>query len=155
MHISPHQGRSYWLATDLHTFKVVGADTEGRFTLTEVTARPEFGPPPHIHHRQDETFYVIEGTLEIVYQGKTFTAGPGSVVHLEKGRVHSHRAVGNGPARALAIYTPGGLDQFIAEAGIPATDRSAVPQPPSMPELERIVAIATKYGIEVPPPPAG
>ena len=152
MYVSANEGKSFWLTTDRHTFKLTGADTNGAFTLIEVKLSPEFGPPPHIHHRQDECFYVLEGALEITYEGRTFTAGAGSVVHLARGRLHTHRAAGNAPARALALYTPSGLDHFIEEAGTPVTDPSVVPAPPSLPELEQIVAIAGKHGIEVPAP---
>ena len=151
MHVAPNAGKSFWLTTDRHTFKLVGADTNGAFTLIEVIARPEFGPPPHIHHRQDECFYVLEGEFEFTYEGRTFTAGAGSVVHLAKGRVHTHRAAGNRPARALNVTTPAGVEKFIEEAGTPVTDPAAVPAPPAMPALEKIVAIAVKHGIEVPP----
>ena len=106
MHVAPNAGKSFWLTTDRHTFKLVGADTNGAFTMIEVIARPEFGPPPHIHHRQDECFYVLDGEFEFTYEGRTFTAGAGSVVHLAKGRVHTHRGAGNRPARALNVTTP-------------------------------------------------
>ncbi len=149
MHVSPRAGKSFWLLTDLFTVKAVGADTSGAFTLFEVTANPGFGPPPHTHHREDESFYVLEGVFEISYENRTFTAGAGSFVHLLKGRLHRHQAVGNAPARVLALYTPAGLERFIEEAGKPAGDTSSTPAPPEMPELERIVAIAKKYGIEV------
>jgi quercetin dioxygenase-like cupin family protein len=153
VHVSPHEGKSFWLLTDLHTLKVVDADSDGAFTLTEVTANPGFGPPPHTHHRQNECFYVLEGTFEFFYENRTFTADAGSVIHLPKGRVHNHRAVGNVPARALVVYTPAGLERFLEEAGKPAVDRSSPPAPPEPPELEKIVAIAKKYGIEVPTAP--
>jgi quercetin dioxygenase-like cupin family protein len=152
--LAPGEGTSsHWLGTDLHTFKAVTQTTGGAYTLTELTARPEFVPPPHIHHREDEAFYVLEGRFEFSYEGRTFTAGPGSFVYLAKGRVHQHGASG-GPARALVVHTPSGLEHFIAEAGKPATDRSAVPAAPPLEELQQMVAIAQKYGIEVPPPPS-
>lgn len=154
MHVSPQQGKSFWLTTDRHTFKLVSADTGGAFTLIETVADPSFGPPPHIHHRQDETFYVLEGSVEFSLDGRTFTAGVGSVVYLPKGHLHTHRAVGNGKARVLALYTPAGLERFIEEAGTPVTDPKATPAPPAMPVLEKIVAIARDHGIEVPPPAA-
>jgi quercetin dioxygenase-like cupin family protein len=150
--LSPNAGKSFWLTTDQHTLKLVSEDTNGAFSMIEVTARPEFGPPPHIHHRQDECFYILEGSFEFTYEGRKFTAGRGSVVHLARGRVHTHRAAGNAPARALALYTPAGLEQFIEEAGTPVVDPAATPAAPTMPDLEKIVAIASKYGIEVPPP---
>ena len=154
MHVSASEGKSFWLTTDRHTFKLTGADTNGALTLIEVTARPEFGPPPHIHHRQDECFYILEGAFEFTADGRTFTAGAGSVVHLARGRVHTHRAAGTAPARALALYTPAGVERFIEEAGTPVADSSVVPAPPALADLERIVAIAGKHGIEVPPPSA-
>jgi hypothetical protein len=64
-----------------------------------------------------------------------------------------HRAVGDAPARALVLNTPAGIEKFIEEADEPVTDRVSPPASPEMSELERIVMIAQKYGIEVPPPP--
>jgi len=152
MHIPANAGRSFWLTTDRHTLKLTGADTGGAFTLIETVARPEFGPPPHIHHRQDECFYVLDGAFEFSLDGKTFTAGAGSVVNLPKDHVHTHRATGTAPARALIMYTPAGLERFLEEAGTPVADPVATSAPPAMPDLERIVMIAMKHGIEVPPP---
>src|SRR5207249_4460518 len=78
-------GRSFWLLTDLHTFKVVGDDTNGAFTVAELTAGPELGPPPHIHRNHDESFYVLDGIFDFSLAGRSFTAGAGSFVHLPKG----------------------------------------------------------------------
>ena len=145
---------SRWFATDLWTFKAVGEQTGGAYTLAEVVASPDFVPPPHIHHRQDEGFYVLDGQFEFWLDNRTFTAGPGSFVYLPKGRLHRHGATGGKQARALLMYTPAGLERFIFEASRPATNRAERPAPPALPELERIVAIAQQHGIEVPPAPA-
>ena len=151
IHLGKGEGKSFWLLTDLHTFKVVGDDTNGAFTVSELTAGPELGPPPHIHRDNDESFYILEGTFDFSLAGQAFTADAGSFVYLPKDVVHTHRAGGGGSARALVIQSPAGVERFIAEAGTPATDPSARPAPPEMSELERIVAIALKHGIEVPP----
>ena len=148
VHLGNGEGKSFWLLTDLHTFKVVGDDTNGAFTVAELTAGPEIGPPPHIHHKSDESF---EGIFDFSLAGQPFTAGAGSFVHLPKGVVHTHRAGGGAPARALVIQSPAGVERFIEEAGKPATDPAVRPAPPEMAALERIVAIAQKHGIEVPP----
>jgi quercetin dioxygenase-like cupin family protein len=144
------QGKSFWLLTDLHTFKVTGADTGGAFVVAELTAGPEMGPPPHIHRNADESFYVLEGLFEFMLAGQTFTAGPGAFVHLPRGVVHTHKAAGGAAARAIVIQSPAGVEKFIEEAGKPATNLSARPAPPEMSELGRIVDIAKKHGIEVP-----
>jgi quercetin dioxygenase-like cupin family protein len=150
--IGPGKGNSFWLLTDLHTFKVVGEDTNGAFTVAELTAGPEMGPPPHIHRNADESFYILEGTFEFSLAGQAFTAGAGSFVYLPKGVVHTHQAGGGRPAKALVLQTPAGVERFIAEAGTPAPDVSTRPGPPDQATLERIVGAALKHGIEVPQP---
>src|SRR5213594_1892098 len=144
-------GRSFWLLTDLHTFKVVGDDTNGAFTIAELTAGPELGPPPHLHRHADESFYILEGTFDFSLAGRPFSAGAGAFVYLPKGVIHTHRAGGGKPARALVMQSPAGVERFIQEAGTPATDLTATPAPPGQADFERILAIAQKHGIEVPP----
>ena len=151
VHVGRGEGKSFWLLTDLHTFKVVGDDTNRAFTVAELTAGPELGPPPHIHRNSDESFYILEGTFDFSLAGQAFTAGAGAFVYLPKGVVHTHRAGGGASARALVIQSPAGVERFIEEAGKLATDPSVRPAPPERSELERIVAIAQRHGIEVPP----
>ena len=151
VHVSKGEGKSFWLLTDLHTFKVVGDDTNGALAVAELTAGPELGPPPHIHRNNDESFYILEGTFDFSLAGQAFTAHAGAFVHLPRGVVHTHRAGGGAPARALVIQSPAGVERFIEEAGKPATDPSVRPAPPEMWELERVLAIAQKHGIEVQP----
>ena len=145
------EGKSFWLLTDLHTFKIVGDDTNGAFTVAELLAGPELGPPPHIHHNSDESFYILEGTFDFSLAGQAFSAGPGAFVYLPKGVVHTHKAGGGAPAKALVTQVPAGVERFIQEAGKPATDPSVRPAPPESSEFQRIVTIAQKHGIEVPP----
>lgn len=151
VHLGRGEGRSFWLLTDLHTFKVVGADTNGAFTIAELLAGPEMGPPPHIHRNNDETFYILEGTFDFLLAGRAFSAGAGEFVYLPKGVVHTHRAGSGAPAKALVTQTPAGVERFIEEAGRPALDPSVRPAPPATSELARIVDIARKHGIDVPP----
>jgi len=145
------EGTSFWLLTDLFTFKVTGDQTGGAFSVAEVDAGPELGPPPHVHRDADESFYILEGTFDFSLAGEAFSAGPGAFVHLPKGVVHTHRAGGGAAAKALVIQSPAGVERFIEEAGQPAASGSARPAPPGMAELGRIVAIAQKHNIEVPP----
>jgi quercetin dioxygenase-like cupin family protein len=151
MNIDKGAGKAYWLLLDLHTFKVTGADTNGALTVAELVARPELAPPPHIHKNADESFYILEGTFDFMLAGTRFSAGRGAFVHLPKGVVHQHGAGGGAPARALVMQSPAGVEHFIAEAGQPATNPSVPPAPPQPSDLGRIVAIALKHGIEVPP----
>ena len=92
-------GGSVWLAGELYTSKVVSEDTGGAFALAEAITPPEGGPPPHVHHREDEAFYVLEGELEFMTEDGTIRAGAGSFVHVPKGTLHTYKNVGMTSAR--------------------------------------------------------
>jgi mannose-6-phosphate isomerase-like protein (cupin superfamily) len=153
--LSPTEGRPWWFLTELYLIKVVSEDTNGAFTVAEVTAPPQSPPAPHIHHREDEFYYIVEGEFEFLDVDRTFTAGAGSLVYLPKHRLHSHSNPADVPAKALVLYTPAGnIEKFIEEVSKPPTDPTSLPPPPEEADIERLVTIAVeKYGFEVPPPP--
>ena len=107
IHVAPGEGEMRWVVGDLVTFKMVGEDAKGAFALAEEVT-PQGGPPPHMHTREDETFYVVEGKLEFVVGERTFSASAGSVVHGPRGLMHSFRNVGTTPSRMAVIITPAG-----------------------------------------------
>src|SRR5437868_2686453 len=131
--------------TDLHTFKVVGADTDGAFAVAELTADFALGPPPHIHHNADESFYILEGTFDFSLAGQAFSAGPGAFVYLPKGVVHTHKAGGGASAKALVVQSPSGVEDFVKAAGKPATDPSVRPGPPTEADLVKVLTAAPKF----------
>jgi mannose-6-phosphate isomerase-like protein (cupin superfamily) len=92
--------------------KASGRSTGGSLTLIELDI--DGGPPRHTHIREDESFYVLTGTLEVECGSDRFQAGPGSFVFLPRNLPHVFRSV-SGPATALLIVTPGGLDEYFAE----------------------------------------
>ena len=92
--------------------KASGRSTGGSLTLIEVAI--DGGPPRHTHTREDESFYVLTGTLDVECGDDRFQAGPGSFVFLPRNLPHVFQSVG-GPATALLIVTPGGLDEYFAE----------------------------------------
>ena len=134
------------------TFKATSEDTGGAYTITEETWPPQEGPPPHIHHTQEETFYILQGEMEFVTDGNTTTrATAGSLVRIPKGVMRDYRNVGPEPARVLVLFVPGGFEGFFEEVGEVVTASSAPREGP--PDVERLVATAAKYGCEIPPPP--
>jgi mannose-6-phosphate isomerase-like protein (cupin superfamily) len=92
--------------------KASGRSTRGSLTLIETTV--EGGPPRHTHTREDESFYVLTGSLDVECGEDRFQAGPGSFVFLPRNLPHTFRSL-DGPATALLIATPGGLDEYFAE----------------------------------------
>jgi mannose-6-phosphate isomerase-like protein (cupin superfamily) len=112
-----------------------GRSTAGSLTLIELAI--DGGPPRHAHTREDESFYVLTGALEVECGEDRFQAGPGSFVFLPRNLPHVFRSVG-GPATALLIVTPGGLDEYFAELSA-ALAASAGPA--------RVRTIQRAYGI--------
>ena len=154
--VGPEEGRSLWVLGELVTLKVASEQTGGAYSLFEVVSQPQGGPLPHIQHREDECFYVLEGEFEFLNNGCVFGMGPGSLVYVPKGNLHAYKNVGNEPGRMLVSQTPGGLhERFFEELGEPATDRETPPVDEGPPELGRIAGVAVKYGIEIPPSPEG
>lgn len=150
--LPPREGKLMWVLGDLYRFMARGGDTGGTYALVETTATPGLpGPPPHIHHNEDEAFYVLGGEVELMVDGATSTAGAGSFVNIPKGTLHTFRNAGTTPARFLAIVAPTGFEGFLEEVGEPATDLSSPPEGP--PDVEKVLAAAPKYGLEIPPPP--
>jgi mannose-6-phosphate isomerase-like protein (cupin superfamily) len=154
--VEPGERSSLWVLGELVTRKVASEQTGGAYSLFEVLSQPQGGPRPHIQHREDECFYVLEGEYAFLNDGCVFGMGPGSLVYVPRGNLHAYKNVGNGPGRMLVSQTPGGLyERFLEELGEPATDRATLPVPEGPPELGRIAAVAAEYGIEIPPSPEG
>lgn len=150
-HVAPGEGKALWVAGDLVTLKVVGEDTDGTFVLGEEVSPPGGGPPPHVHRREDEAFCVLEGEYEFFVGGRTIRAGAGSVVYGPRNVPHAFKNVGTTPARMLAFVAPAGFQGFLEEAGEEATEGSSPPKP-GREEIERVLAAAPRYGIEMLPP---
>ncbi|MBA2376940.1 MAG: quercetin 2,3-dioxygenase [Actinomycetota bacterium] len=151
-HSPEGEGKMLWVLDSLITFKLTGEDTNGEMTLMDSVIMPQSGPPPHIHEREDETFYVLEGEFEFMAGGETIRASPGSVVYGPRGIIHTYRNVGDEAGRFLTMITPSGLEDFFHEIGEPVTDPTT--PPPITPEkIEHLLAIGPKYGLEIPPPP--
>ena len=96
-HIPPGKGRrSLWVLGEVVTYKIPSQRTGGAYALFEVITRPGAGPPPHVQHREDESFYALEGEFEFLSGEKVFRVGAGSLLYVPKGTLHSHKNVGGG-----------------------------------------------------------
>src|SRR3712207_6623021 len=92
-------GKSLRVLGELVTYKITSYQTGGAYSLFEVVTHPAGGPPPHVQHREDEAFYVLEGEYEFVVEGRTMRVGAGSLIYVPRGNLHAHKTVGEEPGR--------------------------------------------------------
>jgi quercetin dioxygenase-like cupin family protein len=139
---------SVWYSGHLLTFLATGEDNQGRFALIEVLGRKGNVPPPHIHHREDETFYILEGEMTASVGGRTIKGTPGTAIFLPRDVVHSFE-IESEQMRMLVLLTPAGGEGYFKECSVPAPTMTLPPPPEvSYGEIEKLLAVGAKYGIE-------
>jgi quercetin dioxygenase-like cupin family protein len=117
-----------------------GEQTGGAFTRFVETTPPGCGPPPHLHEREDESFYVLEGCVSFFIEGRWIEAHPGDTVFAPRQQVHAFKNNTDQPTQMLIETMPSGFENFFAEAAV----EFAKPEGPSM---QRALQIAESYGI--------
>ncbi|MEI9959843.1 MAG: cupin domain-containing protein [Limisphaerales bacterium] len=125
--------------------RIYGRDTGGVLAVVESHDTPGGGPPPHIHHREDETFQILEGEYEFTVAGKSFIAKPGATIFAPRGVPHTYRCLDKTPGKFVVVLTPGGFEEFFEEIG------AMTPQ--QQQDIPRVMEIGKKYGLEFLPPP--
>jgi quercetin dioxygenase-like cupin family protein len=142
--------RLIWSFNMLMDVKATAEETGGALSVIDSRLTPAANPPMHVHHDEDEAWFVLEGELEFFCAGREpRLAGPGDFVFGQRGVPHRFE-VRSPEARVLVLGTPGGAERFFREMGEPATD--AVLPAPRQPDVERVVAIGATHNIEILPP---
>ncbi len=149
---TPPQGRTFAVVGDIYRFLVTGKETNGSYAQWEAIVPPGGGPPPHIHSREEEGFYVLEGEITFTVEGKRLVAKAGTFANMPPGTQHSFKNESQRPARMLITVAPAGLEQMFFESGVPLPEGSSSTTPPTMEEIEKLLAIAPNYGIRISPP---
>lgn len=118
--------------------------TNGAFGLIESWEMPVgFASPYHTHHREDESFYVLEGEMAFVCGGNWLKAGPGTFIYGPREIAHGFKVIGNSPASMLLMCSPGGFERFVLEQAAPITE------PPSPPDMAKLMMLAGQFGIDI------
>jgi mannose-6-phosphate isomerase-like protein (cupin superfamily) len=151
--LAREEGQAIWFLGTLMTLKATGAQTDSQFSLIEQVLPPGFAPPLHVHHAEDEAFYVIDGTITFYCGDQSFAAQAGAFVYLPKEIPHAFLVEGDQPARLLQFTAPAGLEHFHIEMGEPAPGQ--ILPPPTAPDIPKLLALAPKYHFEVVGPPPG
>jgi mannose-6-phosphate isomerase-like protein (cupin superfamily) len=141
-------GQSFWLMGDFYAIKTTAEQTGGSYSIIEIESFPGNGPPPHIHHKEDECFYVVEGAFSVIMGDRAFDVADGDFVRIPKGTPHTYRNVGAIPGRILVILSPGGLERMWAELGQPGS-LNEPPQKDDPSFLNRLLSLAPQYGLEI------
>ena len=145
--VAAGDGERIWIVGDTMTLKATGERTGGSLVLIENLTAPGGGPPPHVHTREDEFFYVLDGTFEIRIGDQLHEVGPGGFAFVPRGTVHNFRNTAETPSRILVGFTPTGIEGFFRESGRPATDDGPAP-PVDKDEIVRTMAAAPEYGLQ-------
>ncbi len=138
-------GEPIWFLNALTIIKLSAEQTGGRFALLEDRLPAGRESPYHLHHNEDETFYLLDGEFTFYSGSDKFTGSAGTTVFLPRGIPHGFRADTAG--RMLILTTPAGFDSFVRDAGEPAT--SLVLPEPKEPDFAKLTALAAKYKIDI------
>src|ERR1700682_38783 len=141
--LSNGDGEGIWFLGTLMTVKAGREQTRGGFTLIEQISPPAFVAPPHVHDAEEESFYVLEGQLQVTCGDQTWTVNSGGFVLLPRGIPHAFSVTGGVGAKLLQISSPADFEQFAAEAGEPAP--SLTLPPPGEPNIPKLLAAMAKY----------
>ena len=128
------------------SFKVRSSETDGALTVFENRVPPGPGTPLHVHHNEDEAWYILEGEFRFRLGDEISTRSAGSFVFIPRTTAHCWQNVGEEPARVLVIFTPSGIERFFDEfAKLPA----------GPPDLETLNKIGQRFAMDVLGPPLG
>lgn len=121
--------------------RVHGRDTGGGLSVVETHDEPGGGPPLHIHHREDETFQILEGEYEFTIGEQTILTKPGTTLFAPRGIAHTYRYIGKAPGRLMCIITPSGFEGFFEEIGAMSSQQQQ--------DIPRVMEIAKKFELEI------
>ncbi|WP_322818889.1 quercetin 2,3-dioxygenase [Tepidiforma sp.] len=148
--LAVEEGEAIWFAGALMVLKATGDRTGGRFAFMDQRTPGDYAVPRHVHGREDESWYILEGEVTFYCGDETFTAGPGAWVFAPKGIPHAFR-VGPAGARLLTMAWPAGFADFVRAAGQPASALT-LPEPAPL-DIEQLTVLGRQHGIEIVGPP--
>lgn len=145
----PGEGKTIAVVGDVYRFLATGEETNGQYALWEALVPPGGGPPPHVHSREEEGFYILEGEITFRIGDETLVATPGIFANMPVGTPHSFKNESASPARMLISVAPAGMEKMFFEFGTVLPSGTTTAPPPTHEEIEKLLEIAPRYGIEV------
>lgn len=148
----PGEGPVFSAVGDIYRILASGEQTAGAYALCEARVLPGGGPPPHVHRREDESFFILEGEITFMLDGRKVLAKTGSFLQSPRNLPHAFKNESSAPARMLIFTTPSGFEKFMAEFAQRVPSFDSPPLPVTEVEIQKLLAVAPKYGIEILPP---
>lgn len=146
--VKPHERRIIETSGDICSFMALGEDTDNAYGFMESLIPPGGGPPPHIQHWNEEGFYIAEGELTFVVDGKEVVLGAGDFVNVPKEVVHSFTNKTNKKARILVIMSPSVEEYYLLAVGHQIADVNAPLPPTTAEDVEKYLTLSPEYGLE-------
>lgn len=144
--------RKYNVLNILMNFHAFPSDVDGKYCFVECLVPVGAGAPPNHHAGETEAFYVVDGAVGFLVDGREWVARAGEFVPIPDGAVHAFKAVGDGPARILILNAPGHMhDAFFTGIGNPLPDDQTALPAPSQPDIAAVLAKAHETGMTILP----
>ncbi len=146
--VSTMDGPAYWFLNSLNIVIATTDASGGAFSLVHHTAPPGHATPYHLHHEEDEAFFVLDGEFTFTCDGKKTIVGPGGYIFLPRNIPHGIKCTGPAPSTMLILAMPGsGFVGMMIEMAKPAEQRTL--PAPTAPDIERLTLLCAKYRIEI------
>ena len=155
IHVRAGEGEAVWAMSSLFEMKLDGAASAGALAVMEVTQPPGVATPLHIHRREAEAFFILDGTMLYEADGLLQRLEGGSFMYLPQGVPHRFRVIGSSPVRFLGLVVPAGLEDLYRSVGGPAEGRRLPDPTPEevAAEIAKWATVAPDHGLEVVGPP--
>lgn len=146
--VSITEAPAYWFLGNLNIVLATSESTGGAYAMVYQVSPPGHATPYHLHHIEDEAFYVLEGEFTFISEGRKTALGPGGYIFLPRGIPHGIRCTGSAPSAMLILAMPGtGFVGMMTEMAEPARER--VLPAPSAPDIEKLTRLCAKNRIDI------
>jgi quercetin dioxygenase-like cupin family protein len=145
----PGVGPAIGVVGDVYRFLAIGEETGGKYATIDALVPPGGGPPPHIHSREEESFYILAGEITFRIAGERVVAGAGTFANIPIGVLHSFKNESNTTARMIISVAPAGLERMFLEIGQPVEPDATSAPAPTKADIDRLIAAAPRYGVEL------
>jgi mannose-6-phosphate isomerase-like protein (cupin superfamily) len=149
---SPALSNSTWYKGMLMSQMAEAVDNNGAFDVTIATIRRGTEPPPHVHSREDEFFYVLSGEMKVYVDREVFSVAAGECVFLPRQKSHAFRIVSD-EIRVITVIAPAGFTDAFKRMNAPA-ERMEVPDDADLvtyanADLTETIKVFEQYGLRL------